>query len=61
MLLDTDEYAVPADGRLTLQLKEDVEEALESNISAEINFVKVTKVSVKNDVEDRDSDYAGEG
>lgn len=47
--LDTDDYAVPSDGNLSLQLKEDVLEALESNLSVEVNNIKVTRTGIKND------------
>lgn len=51
-VFDPDEYQMPADGNLTLQLKEDITEAIESSISVEVNTVKVTRGIIKN--EDRD-------
>jgi hypothetical protein len=47
--LDTDEYPVPSDGNLSLQLKEDVQEALESNIPVEVNSIKAIRTGIKND------------
>lgn len=46
---DTDEYAVPADDNLSLQIKEDLQEAIESSLPFEINAIKVTRTGVKND------------
>lgn len=53
--VDTDDYHVPADGRLALQLEEDVKDAVESSISIEINAIKATKISGKH-AEVRDND-----
>lgn len=53
--LDTDEFPIPADGNLSLQLKEEVRDAIESSISIEINNIKVTRSAVKNE-EVRDFD-----
>lgn len=47
--IDTDEYAIPADGNLSLQIKEDVQEAVESSLPFEINSIKITRTGVKND------------
>lgn len=57
MVLDTAEYPIPADGRLTLQLRDDIQEILETNIDATINTIKVTKTGQTNDEEAQDSDY----
>lgn len=53
-VVDTLEYPVPADGRLMLQLKEDIQEAIETTIPVEINAIKIVKVISKNDDEVRD-------
>lgn len=51
-VFDPDEYQMPADGNLTQQLKEDILEAIESSLSVEVNSVKVTRGSVKNENRD---------
>lgn len=47
--LDTDDYPIPADGLLSMQLKEDIQDAVESSISVEVQAIKVTGISAKND------------
>lgn len=53
--VDTDEYPIPSDGRLMLQIREDVQEALESSMDITINNVKITGVVGKHE-EVRDND-----
>lgn len=53
--LDTEDYPVPADANLSLQLKEDVQEAIEASVPIEINAIKVTRTAIKNE-EIRDFD-----
>lgn len=56
--VNTEDYPVPADGRITLQLKDDLKAAVEDNVPVQINQIKVIKVSQKNDDEVRDTDFA---
>lgn len=49
---DTDEYPTPADGRISLQLQEDIQDAVEGSMSIEINAIKITGISKKHDKED---------
>lgn len=53
--LDTEEYPVPADSNLSLQLKEDIQEAIESSVAIEINNINIKRTAIKND-EIRDFD-----
>lgn len=54
--IDTDEYPVPADGKLTLTLQDDVQEAIEGSVPVEINVIKITKTAGKIYEEVRDYD-----
>lgn len=55
--IDTDEYAIPADGNISLQIKEDVGDAIESSLPFEVNVIKVTRTGGKlNDEQDQDRD-----
>ena len=55
VLLDTEEYPVPADGQIALSLKEEVSDLVESNLTVEVLNVKVTRTGgVNAEVRDRD-------
>lgn len=53
--IDTDEYAIPADGNLSLQIKDDMREAIETSLPFEINVIKVTRTGIKNDAENSEN------
>lgn len=53
--VDTDNYPIPADGRLMLQIKEDVQDILESNIDITVNKIIPTGAVGKHE-EIRDND-----
>lgn len=46
--VDTEDYVVPADGKLVLSIQEDVEQALEANLSVAIDSIKVTRAGNNN-------------
>lgn len=52
--LDTLDYPTPADGRLTLNLRDDIENAIEDSVPVTINACKVTRTGGKKD-DDEDS------
>lgn len=54
--LDTEDYPIPADNRLSLQLKEDIQDAIESTISVTINQIKITGAGNRNAAEVRYQD-----
>lgn len=58
--LDTDEYAIPADGNINVSLEEDIQEILETNLAAVVTNIKVIKTGGKLNAEVRDQDYDGE-
>ena len=47
--VDTDEYRIPADGKLGQSLQEDVIDAIERSICVSIESSKITKVNQKYD------------
>lgn len=54
--LDTEDYHVPVDGRLSLSLSDDIQEALETNLPLEIQNIKITGIKKEFDAEIRDQD-----
>lgn len=53
--VDTDEFPVPADGRLSLSVKDEIRDILEGSIAATLGPIKITKVGTR-DAEVRDYD-----
>ena len=47
--VDTEEYPIPADGKLLASLKEDVKDAIESTVAVSIENIKAVRVSFKHD------------
>lgn len=55
--VDTDDYAVPSDGRFTLSLRDDIKETLEAHLALEVHNIKVVKTGGKLYDEVRNTDY----
>lgn len=47
--LDTLDYPIPADGKLLFQLREEIQEAVETNLPIEINEIKIKRVAAHHD------------
>lgn len=54
--IDTDDYSVPADGRIILSLTEDITETLETNMPLIVKHAKITKTGIIKNEEVRDND-----
>lgn len=42
--VDTSEYPMPTDNRITVQIKDDLKEVIETNLSIELNSITVCKI-----------------
>lgn len=53
--IDTEDWPPPADGQISLSLSEDIKDAIESTLPAEVNYIRAVKTGGKN-VEIRNND-----
>lgn len=54
---EKEDYPTPADGNITVQLREELQDAISSSLAVEIDTIKLTKVRQPNDNDPRTQDY----